>query len=195
MSNTIEYYNLHAQEFVDSSVNADMSEHYEKFLKHIPVGGTILDLGCGSGRDTKHFLSKGYEVTAVDGSIELCKIASAYTGINVQHLLFEDLDYDNTFNGVWACASLLHVPKLELSAVFKKIAKALKKGGYLYVSFKYGTEEREKDGRVFTDFTPVLLHSVIDQQSCWQTIDEWITSDVRPGRESEKWLNLIIRNR
>ena len=137
MKNTIDYYNKNADDFYESTVNADMSAQYNMFEKHLYSGACILDCGCGSGRDTKYFLEQGYEVTAIDGSEELCKKASELTGIEVKNILFQDIDYENEFDGVWACASLLHVGFKDLPDILKKLCKAMKDNGVLYVSFKY----------------------------------------------------------
>ena len=133
---TIKYYDDNAEAFYDSTVNADMSFQYSLFLKHLPKGAYILDLGCGSGRDSKHFIENGYTVEAIDGSRELCKKATSLIGQPVKHLMFQDLDYCNVFSGVWASASLLHVPPDELPIIFRSVYSALKDNGIFYVSFK-----------------------------------------------------------
>ena len=81
------YYDKNAQEFFDGTVDADMSSHHEKFLELIPENGSILDAGCGSGRDTKIFKTLGYNVTAIDGSAEMCRLASKFSGANVNLLM------------------------------------------------------------------------------------------------------------
>ena len=152
-----------------------------------------MDFGCGSGRDTKYFLEQGYQVTAIDGSEELCKIATEYTGISVKNMLFQELDEKNVYDGIWACSSILHVPSVELKDVIAKMTKALKKNGVIYTSFKYGEFEGERNGRYFTDMTEESFGNLL-QSICELSIEEkWITSDVRPGRGEEKWLNLILR--
>jgi cyclopropane fatty-acyl-phospholipid synthase-like methyltransferase len=153
----------------------------------------VLDFGCGSGRDTKYFIEAGFEVVATDGSEELCKSASEYTGITVKQMLFQELDETASYDGIWACSSILHLPKKELEAVFTKMIRALCNDGIIYTSFKYGTFEGERNGRFFTDFT---LETFEEFVKCIENIsieDYWITGDVRPGREEEQWLNLILR--
>lgn len=190
---TIQYYEDNAETFVSGTLNADMHEARQRFLKQIPLGALILDLGCGSGRDTKAFLELGYKVEAVDGSSELCRRASEFTGIPVKQMLFQVLDSVETYDGIWACASILHLPKEELKVTLHRIQRALKPGGILYTSFKYGTYEGLRNGRYFTDFTEETLTAFWSEIKGLRIIDTWITGDVRPGREEERWINLLAR--
>ena len=192
---TIEYYNSNAEEFYESTVTADMSVQYKRFEKYLGDGTHILDCGCGSGRDSKHFLENGFEVIAIDGSEELCKKASELTGLEVQHMYFQDLNFDNDFDGVWACASLLHVKKGELPDVLTKITKALRDGGVLYVSFKYGDFSGERNGRFFTDLDDESFETLIADIPEMVLKEKYISTDVRPGRENERWLNAIVIKR
>ena len=138
---TLDYYNKNADAYIEKTRFMDVSSLYEDFEECLSPGDRILDLGCGSGRDAKHFLEQGYEVVAVDGSVELCKRAEYYLGIPVRHLMFFDLAFHEEFDGVWACASLLHVPKAEITETLHKVCSSLKVGGVLYASFKYGEDE------------------------------------------------------
>jgi SAM-dependent methyltransferase len=190
---TIVYYDENAEDFIASTINADMSEQYDLFLQHIPNGGYILDLGCGSGRDSKHFLDRGYTVEAVDGSPVICEKASLYIGQSVRLLMFQDLDYSHCFDAVWASASLLHISKDALMSTMSKISKSLKPNGILYVSFKHGDFEGERNGRFFSDFTEDVIVRILSKPKIFSLVDMQITSDVRVGRDDEKWLNLILR--
>lgn len=165
----------------------------ERFLRLLDANTSILDFGCGSGRDTKYFLEKGYQVTATDGSAELCRLASEFTGIKVKEMLFQELDAINQYDGIWACSSILHLPKKELLPVIWKMCEALKDNGIIYTSFKYGDFEGERNGRYFTDFTEKTFREVIEKVPELTIEEHWITSDVRPGRGEEKWLNLLLR--
>ena len=138
MSGTIDYYDKNVNEFFETTVNADISEQYNFFEKYLYKGAALLDCGCGSGRDTKYFLEKGYDVTAIDGSKELCMKASKLTGIDIKHMLFQDINFDKRFDGIWACASLLHLSKEDLIEVINKLKVAMTSRGVLYISFKYG---------------------------------------------------------
>lgn len=193
MDNTIEYYNKNAEQFVQGTLSVDFTATQKRFLSKLSVGTCILDFGCGSGRDTKYFLDKGYLVEATDGSAELCKLASEYTGICVKQMLFEELDESEKYDGIWACSSILHLDKRALKDVLKKMAAALKTDGVVYTSFKYGNFEGERNGRYFADFTLETFGEYMREVPELQIEEYWITGDVRPGRGEEKWLNLILR--
>ncbi len=192
-STTLDYYNQNAQSFALGTVSVDFHETQDRFLKLLDKGSLVLDFGCGSGRDTKYFQEHGMHVEAADGSEELCRIASDYAGIPVKRMLFQELKETEKYDGIWACSSILHLPKQELKVVLMKMAGALKEQGVIYTSFKYGDFEGERNGRYFTDFTEDTFRDfVADIAEIW--IEEvWITGDVRQGRNEEKWLNLIMR--
>jgi SAM-dependent methyltransferase len=159
----------------------------------VAPGGRILDAGCGSGRDSLAFLKEGYQVDAFDASEEICRLASRILGFPVECKRFEDLTGVSIYDGIWACASLLHLPKHELPPIFFKLATALKADGYLYASFKYGSFDGERNGRYFSDLTETGL-SVAISASSLKITEQWLTEDVRPGR-SETWLNTILIKR
>lgn len=190
---TIQYYNKNAIQFFDTTKDLSFQENQNRFLNYLKKGDTILDFGCGAGRDTKYFLEQGFQVVAVDGSIELCQLASEHTGIPVRKMFFQELAESHTYHGIWACASILHVPKNELTEVFEKMSKALKQFGVIYASFKYGTYEGERSGRYFTDFTEETFGKFMKQIDGLSIKEVWITADVRPDRGDEKWLNMILR--
>ncbi len=193
MDQTIDYYNQNAENFIENTQNVDMHFAQDKFLVLLKAGASILDFGCGSGRDTWYFLDKGYQVTATDGSAELCRLASAFTGIEVKEILFQELEDIDIYDGIWACSSILHLPKAELLPVLQKMCLALKDNGAIYTSFKYSDFEGERNGRYFTDFTEVAFKEFIAEIPELRIEDYWITGDVRPGRGDERWLNLILR--
>ena len=190
---TLEYYQQHADEFISDTVSVDMQEIRTRFCAGLPAGALILDFGCGSGRDTKAFLEAGYRVEAVDGSEELARKASQYTGIPVKQMLFQELDAVSRYDGIWASASILHLPMEELTDVIRKIAAALRPKGVLYTSFKYGEAEETRGGRYFTDFTKEKLEEYWKQFPSLRIFDYWITRDTRPGREDLRWNNLLAR--
>lgn len=194
-THTINYYNSNATEFVSGTVSVDFEATQKKFTDRLPQGAMILDFGCGSGRDTKYFLEQGYRVEATDGSIEPCKLASEYTGIEVKHMLFQELNEVEVYDGIWACSSILHLPLKELADVMRKMVTALTDNGIIYTSFKYGTFAGERNGRYFTDMTEETFADFLKQIDNIQIEEQWITSDVRPQRGEEKWLNLILRKK
>ena len=192
---TIQYYEEHAEEFTRNTLNADMASIRSRFLTYISTGCRILDFGCGTGRDSKAFLDLGYDVTAIDGSEALCRIARSLTGLPVRCLDFRDYtpEEGEVYEGIWACASLLHLQKNELLRVMKVLSQALIPGGAFYVSFKYGTFEGERNGRHFTDFTMEEFREFIKSIPELSVAEYWITGDVRPGRGDERWLNIVLQ--
>ena len=186
------YYDENAQEFFDGTVDADMSSHHDKFLKLLPENGCILDAGCGSGRDAKLFKDSGYIVTAIDGSVEMCRLASEFSGIEVKHMQFQEIDFADEFDGIWASASLLHVPSDELDSVLMKLRNSLKENGILYASFKYGDFEGERNGRYFNDLTESTAIKIFEKNE-FKVIETWITHDARPSREDERWTNILLK--
>lgn len=190
---TLDYYNTNASSFAEATVAVDFYDTQKHFQELLPEQGYILDFGCGSGRDTKYFLSQKFKVDAIDGSEELCRIASGYVGIKVKKMLFKELEEIEKYDGIWACSSILHLSKNELKAVFGKMIKALKRDGIIYTSFKYGDFEGERNGRYFTDFTEEKFNKFVQNIENVKLKEEWITCDVRPGRGEEQWLNLILQ--
>ena len=190
---TLNYYNEKAVSFSESTVHVDFTETQQTFLDCLPSHAHILDFGCGAGRDTKYFLERGCQVTAVDGSEALCKIASEYTGIQVKQMLFQNLDETEKYDGIWACASILHLKKTELPDVLVKMRNALKKQGIIYISFKYGDFEGVRNGRYFTDFTEELFADFMKDIPGLTIEKTWITGDVRGGRGDERWINILLR--
>lgn len=189
---TIDYYNTNAKQFVSETENADMSESRDRFLSYIHQNGMILDWGCGSGRDSLAFKKAGYQVEAMDASEELCKLASQKTGLLVECKNFDDLDAEEKYDGIWACASLLHVEKGHLGEILKLAIKALKSNGVMYLSFKYGDFEGKRNGRYFTDMTEERFAEALQDIEVWEILEQWVTEDVRVDRE-DKWLNVLLR--
>lgn len=192
---TLNYYNQNALQFIQNTISVDFAATQKRFLTRLPAAARILDFGCGSGRDTKTFLEQGYRVDAIDGSEELCKLASEYTGIQVRHMFFQELSAVSEYDGIWACSSILHLKRAELSDVMRKMITALKPNGIIYTSFKYGIFEGERNGRYFTDMTEETFADFINTMNELQIEEEWVSADIRPERSEEKWLNLILRKK
>ncbi|MBQ5727952.1 MAG: class I SAM-dependent methyltransferase [Mailhella sp.] len=190
---TLDYYNEKARAFCDDTQDVEFSAFQRAFTSHIPEGGRILDLGCGSGRDSRAFLNAGYQVTAVDGSVELCRIASEFIGQPVLCATFQDYVPAEVFDGIWACASLLHIPSEELEGLMARLAGSLRRGGCFYVSFKYGDFRGMRNGRFFQDMTEDSLRELLKGIPELEVVSMKITGDVRPGREKELWLNVLLK--
>lgn len=186
---TLDYYNELAQDFTDSTVNVDFSEIQQQFTSMLKPGAHILDFGCGSGRDSKAFIQKGYRITAVDGSKELCEIAGRNIGQPVIHSLFQDYQPEEKFDGIWACASLLHLEKNVLERVIRTLAGAIRNGGVFYMSFKYGTHAGLRNGRFFTDLTEETLAELMAGIPSLRLVKQEITEDVRKDHAGQRWLN------
>ncbi len=191
---TESYYHLNAQEYFDNTVNLDLSSIHTRFLAHVLRGGFILDAGCGSGRDGKSFLEAGYKLQAFDASPAMVFLAEKYLNQKVDLLRFEDLDYKDQFDGIWACASLLHVPRASLNEVFRKLHRSLKNEGVVYVSFKYGNSEVESGGRRFTNMNERSLSLMLKEIRLFTEIEVWTSSDCRPGKAGDNWLNAILKS-
>lgn len=193
MFTTLTYYNQNARSYTAATQTLDFRLIQDRFLFRMPRSARILDFGCGSGRDTRYFLNHGFQVDAVDGSSEMCRIAGEYTGIPIRQMLFQELDTVDTYDGIWACASILHLSRSELTDVFHRMAAALRKNGMIYASFKYGSFEGERNGRYFTDFTESDFTEFVGRISELVIQEMWISGDVRSGRGEERWLNTILQ--
>jgi 2-polyprenyl-3-methyl-5-hydroxy-6-metoxy-1,4-benzoquinol methylase len=191
---SIDYYDRKGAEFFARTANADLGATQARFLAYVPKGGSILEPGCGSGRDALAFARAGYTVTAFDGSAKMVELAIAHTGLPILHKRFQDVEWVGAFDGVWSCACLLHVPRSELRDVMARLARALKPGGAWFMSFKYGTTERFGHERHFTDMNEALLAGAIADVDL-AVADLWISDDDRPERQGEKWTNAIARKR
>lgn len=192
MCDTTRYYEDNSMVFFEETVGADVTPLYERFLKYVPEGGKILDLGCGSGRDVKAFLERGYVADGADRSEELCKLASEYTGVKIKQMDFAQLEAVDEYDAIWACASLLHVPCEELPKIFELARRALKPSGVMYMSYKYGDYEGDRDGRFFNDMTEEKFAGVFADIEGLSLIEEWYSEDVRRGKDV-KWYNVILR--
>ena len=190
---TLAYYERNADAFCGDTANADMSVIMREFTALLPEGAYVLDWGCGVGRDSRAMLDMGCSVVSTDASAEMCRKVRELFGVDARCEVFDELGESDVFDGIWANASLLHVPKAELSGVFQVAHRALKKGGVLYASFKLGCFEGMRNGRWFTDLDEESLAGILEL--CFDVVKVWVTDDVRPGRCGEKWLNSLSRKR
>ena len=161
-SNTLAFYNSNAHSFIEQTIDVNIRLLYQPFIDNLPVrlksNQNILDLGCGSGRDSMHFASLGFNVTAIDSSSALLDLAKAAAQKRMDYqdtiewlcATFQDIiqkNWQRQFTAIWACASLLHVPYKELPELIDGLLHMLTDDGVFYASFKYGNSERVKDGR------------------------------------------------
>lgn len=189
---TLRYYEENAERFFEETVDVDLSEIRERFLARLPDNADILDAGCGSGRDALAFSRRGHRVTAFDASPEIAAMASRHLGLPVMVMRFEDVGFAEAFDGVWACASLLHVPSSKLPEALARLTRALRVGGTFYMSFKEGAGERMKGGRLFTDVDREGLRRLLAAVPGLGEPEIWRTPDARPGRENEYWVNALV---
>jgi SAM-dependent methyltransferase len=184
------YYDKNFHSFVETTLKLDMSDLYEPFERYLAPGGQILDLGCGAGRDSKYFRDK-YHVVGLEPNQKLAQFAQSYAQAPVIQESFENFVTDQLFDGIWACASLLHFKSEHLPKIFQRVCDLLKFRGVVYVSFKYGNDEAIVDGRHFTNCNEESLTKYIKDSSL--TIESmWISIDKREKRQHEQWLNAIL---
>lgn len=190
MNSTIDFYNRNAAEYCEKTKDINMSALYNRFEQYLYEKAQILDIGCGSGRDTKYFMGKGYSVTAIDASENICNWARRYVGKDIKNINVEDIRYYEEFDGIWASASLLHVPKNNMADVLNKCMTALRQGGVLYASWKYGICQHEEDGRKYSNFTCEELEDLLACISGIENRELWITEDLL--HRDSRWVNVIL---
>lgn len=192
---TLKYYNENAEHYCESTINGDMKEDYDKFLSILPSKAHILDFGCGSGRDSKYFLDNGYIVRAIDGSKKLCEIASNYIGQRVECMKFDELSDKSLYDGIWACASIIHVEREKLPEILKKMVKALKDDGVIYTCFKLGNKEVVEEGKYFNYLNKNILESILNKVDLnLKIIDYYETgSFANVNRPQTTWGNYLIK--
>lgn len=191
LDSTIAFYQENADEYFHASSNIDITHLYPSLLNLLPQGAKILDAGCGSGRDTKYFIKHGYIVSAFDASLPLCRLASEYSGIQVEHQTFEAIQYKDEFDAVWACASLLHLNSHELAIALKNLCRACKHSALIYASFKTSTAKLT-DGRKFYLYSKEDICALLNLELSLSVIKHWYTEDSL-SRANTKWLNLLLK--
>lgn len=189
------YYESNAERYAAGTISADMSEQYQRFLPLLKKGAKILDVGSGSGRDVCYFQKQGYQATALEPSKNLCReIRKVFSG----EIVCSDIqDYRpaERYDGIWACASLIHLQEEEVLCFFKKIDMYLNDNGIVYASGKSGISTGEvEDGRFFLEFTEQLVEKILTVNKQLQLEQLWYTEDVS-GRRGFRWLNVVLRLR
>lgn len=190
---TIDYYNKHAAQYYDNTVELNMEEILERFIELLPEDAEVLDLGCGSGRDSLYMLENGFDVTAIDGSEELCELASIHIGQDVLFMNFEEIEFVDVFDGVWACASLVHIEKNKIKQILDKIFRSLHEEGILYFSVLEGEFEGVRNGRYFSDYRTKELRELLEDYERIEIIDIFKTDDIRKDRKEKKWINVLVK--
>ena len=190
---SISFYEDNADWFFQRTVNVDMSATHSRFVGLLKPGDAILDAGCGSGRDARVFRDLGFKVTAMEAAPRLAALAQAHIGLPVEIMTFEQIAWQDRFDGIWACASLLHVPAEDLPTTLARLRDALVPGGILWASFKLGTEERIEADRHFTDFDEVRMAALLAEVSGLSLIEMWVTPDSRDDFSHQSWLNILCR--
>ena len=185
------YYEENTQKFIDETFGNDVSFLYAMFEKHLKENVKILDIGFGSGRDSLYFQNRGYDVYSLDPVKAFCTHAKELGLKHIYHMSVQQMNFQNEFDGIWACASLLHIPSCELNNVFNKCHDALKDNGVMYCSFKYGEFEGERNGRFFMDLTEERLSEYITETK-FKILEVVVTKDVRIDR-NERWLNVVLK--
>jgi len=192
-NSTLEYYEKNAEQFIQDTLNKNMSASYEVFERYLHKSAHILDAGCGSGRDSLYFKNRGYQCTAFDISSKMCDFASDLLRQEVHQLSFDELRFEDEFDAAWASASLLHVPKKEMPSVMKKLSRALKPKGLLYTSFKFGESEFVKGERFFNAYTQEGFQALIELTP-FTIAESFLLEDSRPDKKGEFWLNSLCVN-
>jgi SAM-dependent methyltransferase len=164
------------------------------FLGLLPPGGSILELGCGSGHHSAEMLARGFTVRVTDGSSEMAEIASRRLNHPVEAMLFDELDEHEAFDGVWASASLLHAPRNELAGILTRIHRALKADGVFYASYKIGEGEgRDSLGRYYNYPSPAWLQATYAAAGKWRPLKSEISEIKSFDETSATMLHLVVR--
>ena len=193
---SIDYYERYAIPYYEQTIDLDRKEEMQPFLAALPEGAEeILDLGCGSGRDTKILEELGYVVTAMDGSEKMCELAEIYTDQEVLHLKFEDMEFDEVFDGIWACVSLTDVPSGEIETVMDRIMDALKPGGVLYFSVFEGDRDGFYGGRYYCDYTEQGIRELMENFGRAEILTIWTTDHVQRDVDDRQLLNVLVRKK
>ena len=190
---TLAFYRDNAREYVRETVDVDgIAPMRRRFVELLAANSLILDLGCGSGRDSKFFLELGHQVVAIDPVKEIAACAAQYLQQPVFIKKAEEIDEQNIYDGIWACASLLHIPKSRIAEALSRIAHALKPWGSWYMSFKQGErEEQDQRQRFFNNYSLAAMRNLLDGLPQLQIIDLSESRSTLRG-EQQTWINVLV---
>ncbi len=188
----IDYYNKYATKIFEETVELDMEKPRQEFLRYLEEGDTILDLGCGSGRDSLAFYEQGYDVTPLDASAEMCNLAEIHTGLEVLQMHYEDMEFDNVFDGIWGCGALIHIPEKERRVILEKIVDAMRQGGILFLSFREGDFEGFQGEQYFCDCTEEKLERILRDTRRLEIKKLWISRGGGHGSNGQ-WVNVLAK--
>jgi SAM-dependent methyltransferase len=164
------------------------------FLKELPPGAKILELGCGSGKHSAEIIAAGFDVRPTDGLPEMAAEASRRLGRAVETLRFDELDEQAGYDAVWASACLLHVPKAGLQAVLARIWRALKPCGLFYASFKEGEAEgRDTIGRYYNYPSEEWLRACYRSAGSWDFRSLDRSEIIGFDKEPATMMHLVVR--
>ena len=189
---TLSWYRENAIQYAEETRNSLVLDALWEFLSRMKEGGTILDYGSGSGRDSAYFINKGFSVDSLDGSAEMKAQAERLFGIKVKLASFLSLEEKDKYDGIWAQASILHLEEHDLRVALTLIERALKRDGVFYSSFRKGEEDGYENGRWYTNMTERRFLSFLPASLYMEKI--WESQDVRPG-VSRTWLSIICRKK
>lgn len=191
LAGTDRYYLDNATDYAYRTIDADMSLLRNQFMARLPAGGRILDAGCGAGRDLKIFNNSGYQACGIDASATLVEIAKQYSGANCTVGRIEEVADISRFDGIWACASLLHLPKADIESVLRRFQKALLPGGTLFASVQEGLgEQSAPDGRFFAHYQLDEFVKVVEAADF--SVDKaWLTEDTLCRSNANSWINIL----
>lgn len=192
---SIDYYNQYATQYYEDTVNLELDDIRDEFIEYLPEDSEIMDLGCGSGRDSLYFIERGFDVTAVDGSEELCELASIHIGQDVLNLKYKELNFSDVFDGVWACASFTHSTLEELKEVLGKIGESLKDGGILFLSFKYGDFDGVRNNKYNKYYRTNEIKDILEEYNELTLLKVSKVNDIRQARSDEKWIHVIAKKK
>jgi SAM-dependent methyltransferase len=189
---TLEFYRRNAESYAAWAKGP--SARLIGFLDLLPQGGAVLELGCGAGSHAAEMLARGFVLHATDGSPEMAEIASRRLNHPVATMRFDELDESEAFDGVWASACLLHVPKEDLAGILARIRRAMKAGGVFYASYKAGEGDgRDSLGRYYNYVSADWLRATYAEAGPWQTIS-FETSEIKSfDGTPDTLLHLVMR--